>query len=116
MATFVRPVSPDISTGNWTPDPSSPTTLFDKLDEVTPSDTDFVRSESDPTNDIFEVTLGTQTDPASSTGHIVRYRYQKGESGGGQPGTVNLIIGLYQSTTLIASTTVSNISTGFNVS
>ncbi len=38
---FLRPDS-DVDAGGWTPTPSSPTTLFDKLDEVTPSDTDFI--------------------------------------------------------------------------
>ncbi len=107
MPTFVRPDG-DQTVNNWTSTP-----LFEKIDEVTPSDTDFVQSENDPANDIMEVTLENQTDPASSTGHIVRYRYQKGQSGGGAPGTINLIIGLYQGTTLIASTTHSNIATGF---
>ncbi len=107
MAVFVRPDG-DQSNGNWASAP-----LFEKIDEDPFNDTDFVQSENDPANDIFEVTLENQTDPASSSGHIVRYRYQKGQSGGGQPGTINLIIGLYQSTTLIASATHSNISTGF---
>ncbi len=38
---FLRPDS-DITVGGWTPTPSSPTTLFDKVDEVTASDTDYI--------------------------------------------------------------------------
>ncbi len=37
----LRPDS-DIAVGGWTPTPSSPTTLFDKIDEVTASDTDYI--------------------------------------------------------------------------
>ncbi len=112
MPLFARPDG-DITVGNWTPTPSSPTTLWDKLDETPFVDTDFVQSENDPANDVMEVSLTDVADPTSSVGHIVRYRYQKGQSGGGSPGVVNLIIGLYQGTTLIASTTHSGIATGF---
>jgi hypothetical protein len=38
---YLRPDS-DIAVGGWTPTPSSPTTLFDKLDEVLPVDADFI--------------------------------------------------------------------------
>lgn len=38
---YLRPSS-DISPGDYAPTPSSPTTLYDKLDEATPSDTDYV--------------------------------------------------------------------------
>ena len=40
-AQFLRPDS-DVDAGGWTPTPSSPTTLFDKLDEETASDTDYI--------------------------------------------------------------------------
>ncbi len=108
MPNFQRPVTPDITVNNWVSTP-----LWAKIDETPFSDSDFVQSENEPSNDIMEVTLETLTDPAVSTGHIVRYRLQKGESGGGQPGTLNVIVGLYQATTLIATATHSGISTGF---
>ncbi len=38
---FLRPDS-DLVVAGWTPTPSSPTTLFDKIDEVTASDTDYI--------------------------------------------------------------------------
>jgi hypothetical protein len=41
LAQFLRPDS-DISVGGWTPTPSSPTTLFDKIDEDTASDADYI--------------------------------------------------------------------------
>ena len=112
MPTFVRPDG-DQTVGNWTPTPSSPTTLWDKIDETPFSDTDFVQSENDPSNDIMEVTLENQTTPPSTTGLVVRYRLARNQSGGGQPGTLDVIVGLYQDTTLIATATHSNIGLGF---
>lgn len=41
MTTFLRPVS-DISLGDWVPTPSTPTTAWDKIDEVVADDTDYV--------------------------------------------------------------------------
>ena len=38
---FARP-SADAAIGGWTPTPGSPTTLFDKIDEVTVDDTDYI--------------------------------------------------------------------------
>ncbi len=38
---FLRPDN-DVDAGGWAPTPSSPTTLFDKIDEVTASDTDYI--------------------------------------------------------------------------
>ena len=108
MPLFARPDG-DVSTGNWTATPD----LWQKIDETPFSDTDFVQSENDPSNDIMEVTLTNVADPASSTGHIVRYRLARNQSGGGQPGTLNVIVGLYQATTLIATATHSNIGLGF---
>ncbi len=107
MPNFQRPDG-DQTVNNWTSTP-----LWQKIDEAVASDSDFVQSENDPSNDIMEVTLGNLTDPAVSTGHIVRYRLSRAQSGGGQPGTLNVIVGLYQATTLIASATHNNINLGF---
>ena len=38
---YLRPDS-DVTVGGWTPTPATPTTLFDKLDEVLPADADFI--------------------------------------------------------------------------
>jgi hypothetical protein len=90
MAQFIRPDG-DISTGNWTPTPVS-----DEIDEVTPSDSDFVESELDPSNDTFEVSLGNPgADPSTGTG-TVRIRAQKRMSGGGSPGHIDHEVALYE--------------------
>ena len=109
MPNFQRPETPDISVGNWT---SVTGGLWSKIDDAIPNDTESIQSENDPANDIFEVSLTNLTDPAISTGHIVRIRMEKGQSGGGQPGTVNAIVDLYQTTTLIATNTFSAVANG----
>ena len=38
---YLRPDS-DVTVGGWTPTPTTPTTLFDKVDEVVPVDADFI--------------------------------------------------------------------------
>ena len=106
MPNFQRPDG-SVSDGNWTSTP-----LWEKIDDAIPNDTESVQSENDPSNDIMEVSLTDLTDPAISTGHIVRIRMEKGQSGGGSPGTVNAIVDLYQTTTLIATNTFSAVANG----
>lgn len=80
MTQIARPDS-DISLGNWSPYPSSPTTLFDKIDEVTPNDdVDYIHSDLD--EDVCEVGVGDVTDPGVGTDHIIRC-YAKSPNGGG---------------------------------
>jgi len=63
--------SADITTTGWaTTGAASP---FAALDEATASDTDYV-SVSNPSGSVLEVKFAAATDPASNTGHQVRYR------------------------------------------
>ena len=109
MAQSIRPDG-DISTGNWTPTP-----VADEIDEVTPSDSDFVQSENDPANDTFEVSLDNPgATPDTGTG-TVRIRAAKGQSGGGSPGVINHEVALYEGATQRQGFTAigSDIPTGF---
>jgi hypothetical protein len=54
---------------------------FASIDESVADDGDYVSSETSPSSDPYVVKLGTITDPASSTGHILRYRYRKSAAG-----------------------------------
>lgn len=92
MAQFARPDS-DITVASWTVTP-----LWDKIDEATASDADFIAGDNN-TNDACEVGLTNVTDPTSSTGHVVRYRYSKSAAGGNAR---DITVSLYQGTTLIA--------------
>jgi len=56
-ALFLRPIA-DISDGTWTTDTGG-TSLFAVLDEVTQSDTDYVRSSENPVDDVMEVNIGS---------------------------------------------------------
>ncbi len=113
MAQFARPDG-DQAIGSWTGDPTDSTgDRHQNIDEVSRSDTDFVRSENDPSASVVEFGLSDVTDPADHNNHIVRYAYQKGESGGGQPADIDLIVRLLQGTTTIASATHLDIQTGF---
>ena len=107
MAQFARPDG-SISDGGWTATP-----LFSKINVAIPDDGENVRSVNDPSNDIFEVSLNDDiTDPVTDLGHIVRIRMEKATSGGGQQRDLNIIVGLYETTTLRATATFSDISTG----
>lgn len=90
-AQYARPTS-DVSAGTWTA--STGSDLFAMLDETSANDSDYITTTSAST---CEVALGSLTDPASSTGHIVRYRISA--TGGG------IIVRLREGTTTIASWT-----------
>lgn len=100
MAQFARPDS-DITIGTWTPTP-----LYEQIDEVTPSDADYIESAKNPANDTSEVGLSNVEDPEVSTGHIVRYRYKKDAAAGT---VIDLTVKLMQGAVEIASWTHNDI-------
>ena len=67
---YARPAS-DVSAGAWTP--STGVNLYATLDESAADDADYDSTTSAST---FTVALGSLTDPAVSTGHILSYRIQ----------------------------------------
>lgn len=104
---FARPDG-DQSVGSWEDEGGATTNLYQSIDEIVASDSDYVRSEQNPaTNSKYECTLSNVTDPQVSTGHIVRYRYRK--NNGNQ--TINMVIRLKQGGTTIASQTHNGVST-----
>lgn len=90
-AQYARPTS-DVSAGTWTA--STGSDLFAMLDEAAADDGDYITSTTAST---CEVALGSLSDPALSTGHIVRYRISA--TGGG------IIVRLREGSTTIASWT-----------
>lgn len=68
MAQFLRPAS-DVDAGEFLP--STGSDLYAMLDETSPDDGDYVFATG---NGSFRVALSAGTDPASSSGHIARYR------------------------------------------
>lgn len=98
------PVS-DTIPGTWSP--STGGSLFGTIDEGVASDADYDSSTSSPLQaDFFEVKLGALSDPLSSVGHVVGYRYKKNASSGDQ---INLKVRLVQGNTVIATWTHLNI-------
>jgi len=102
---FSRP-NKDTFVVSMTGDPNNTALqLYQNIDEVTASDTDFVYS-ADKDATTFQHTISNLTDPLVATGHIVRCRISK--SDGGVPNnssgsTSTVAIRLMQSTTPIAT-------------
>jgi len=102
---FARPDG-DIAVGSWSPYPSSPTTLWDKIDEVTQNqDTDYIVSSTD--EDEYEVSLTDDiTDPELGTGHKIRC-YAKSPVGTGAKEQIT--ISLVENGTVRASSLVTDV-------
>jgi hypothetical protein len=100
MAQFLRPDS-NITQTNWT-------NGFAEIDEATADDTDFSFGANNSSNARLEVGLSDPTGAPGSGTCTVRWRYAKVSSGtlSGTGGTVNQTCGLYEGSTLIASSTV----------
>jgi hypothetical protein len=103
--TYLRPDADDTD-GSWV-DSSGGTSLFDKIDETSLDDADYIRSALDPVHDICKIRLsdpgGSVSEPAK-----VRYRYRKrGDA------RTDLTVTLLQGATPIAVWSNSNIGTTF---
>lgn len=107
MAQFARPSSDVSNAGSWATQPTTGQALYAQIDETAASDTDYCVSPSNPSNAAFVVGLGSVTDPATGTGHVMRVRYAKSASGGR---TIDLTFRLLQGGTQIASRTITNLS------
>lgn len=94
---FLRPSS-DISTGAWQPNPSSPATLYDKIDEETADDADYIFTTT--INTTCEVALSAPSGTPGAGSRIVRWRSPAGYSPNG-----GITVTLMQGTTQIAQWT-----------
>ena len=83
----------DTTVGNWTGEGGEVTNLYTHIDETSYSDADYVKSEEAPSSSPYVCRLTSLTDPVSSTGHILRYRYLKSATG---DQTINLTVQLRQ--------------------
>lgn len=112
MAQIARPTV-DTTRDNWTTQADGTTSLFGTIDEVSASEADYIKTGLAPTNDVYVTKLGSLEDPQSSSGHVVRWRYQKDAAAGA---TIELTTQLRQGYTnegslgtLIASHTDSDV-------
>lgn len=113
---FARP-SADTTIGGYTDQAGGTTNVYLTIDDAVTDDVDYIRSAAAPANAAYVAALTSVTDPAVSTGHIVRYRYQKDSTGGGQ---IDLTVQLRQGYvseaslgTLIHSESITNIQNGW---
>lgn len=117
MAQFGRPSADTYNADGWLEDDDTSVDMYLEIDETSPSDVDFIKSPVAPAADVYVTALSTLEDPQSSSGHTVRYRYQKDSSGGAQ---IDLTVQLRQGYvnegtpgTLIHSEAVTNIANGW---
>lgn len=102
---LLPPVS-DASDGTWTTDTGG-SDLWGALDEPAAADADYIRSALSPvTADVCEVAMTAGTDPSSSDGHTIRYRYRKDAADGDQ---IDLTVRLMCGATEIAAWTHTDI-------
>jgi hypothetical protein len=94
---YARP-NADISLGGWTDQDDGTTNIYQSIDEVTPSDLDYIKSSVNPTSDVVVIGLESKPAPIVDTGHVLRYRYRKEGSG-----TVNINVALMEGSSVIAS-------------
>lgn len=99
-ARYGRP-NADLSAGAWTP--STGGSLYAMVDESTASDTDYISASSAST---CSLGLNGVVDPASSSGHVVRYRAKNNGSG-------SVTVLLKQGTTTIASQVNNSLTTSY---
>lgn len=101
MAQYATP-SADQTDGNWVDQGASNVDMYLDIVPGTPGsigagdDTTYITSEANPSASACEFDLSTIEDPASSTGHIMRWRRQKSATGGG---VINMTVELRQGST-----------------
>jgi hypothetical protein len=76
VSQFGRPEA-DVLNQSYTTQAGGSTNLYQGLDELVASDTDYIISPVDPSNKVYVTRLSDVTDPLSSVNHVVRYRYRK---------------------------------------
>ena len=76
--------SVDTLRDNWEGEDASTTNLYQHIDDVAASDSDYIRTQLSPTNDVYVTKLTALVDPQLSTGHLLTYRYAKEAASGDQ--------------------------------
>jgi hypothetical protein len=98
MAQYARP-SADVLAGGWSNQANATTNIWQSLDEIAASETDFAQS-SLTINDAYEVRLSTVETALIRRGHVLRYRGRKNSAAGNVRGVT---VELRQGATIIAS-------------
>jgi hypothetical protein len=93
MPQFARPAV-DGDLDGWTDQDAGAVDVFEAIDETVADDADYVQSPVSPSDDEMRVQLSAVVDPATATGHILRWRAGKDPTSGGEQ--IDLTVGLYQ--------------------
>lgn len=109
MAQFARPDNDD-SIGVYTDEGAGTTNIFQSIDETSFSDSDFILAVVGGTPVVYIGGFSTTTDPAVSTGHILRWRYRKNTAAGR---TIEAKLEIRVGTTVIVTRTFSDVSATF---
>ena len=102
MTQFARPSADTVRTG-WTDQAGGTSSVFTTIDEVVADDSDFIRTAAPPGANEYETLLTAVTDPAVSTGHVMRWRRGKVGLALGGAATINLTVRLLQGAGQIVS-------------
>lgn len=109
MVQFARPDADELL-GTWTDDVGGTTDIFNSIDEVVRSDSDFIITANNPAGQVYRAQLSDVTDPTVHTGHTCRYAY--GKDGGARTLEINVAL-LQGASTVIHTATHLNVSVGF---
>jgi hypothetical protein len=74
MPQFERPDNDFNNPGSYTDQGAGSVNIYLTIDETVADDVDFIRSPTSPVNSVYVARLSDVTDPALSTGHIMRMR------------------------------------------
>ena len=74
MPQFARPDNDFNNPDGFTDQGGGAVNIYQTIDEAGADDADFIRSVVTPTSDVYVARLSDVTDPALSTGHIMRMR------------------------------------------
>lgn len=83
MTQYARP-NADTYLGNYEDQDGATTDIFEAIDEVTASDSDWITSPESPSSEPYVCALSSVTDPQTGASHYVRYRYSKNVASGNQ--------------------------------
>jgi hypothetical protein len=90
MSQHARPVV-DITRTNWADSLGGTTNLAGQISEEIANDSEYIETGLAPANAVYVAKLSSVTDPQSSAGHVLRYRFRKNaDAGDAQDLTVEL--------------------------
>lgn len=121
MPQYARPDA-DEAGNSFQNQAASNSNMYQSIDEAVANDSDYIVSAKNPTNNVYVCHLTAVDDPLVDTGHVINFRYKKDVAVNAEQ--IDLVVQLRQDYieetggganlgTLIAQTSVTNISSSF---